>query len=87
MTKTKKEKKAKYYIEVQQAIDDQWYFSLCLTKRKQLVMMSVGYPTLEECWKTLNHLRNKKNLDPTLSVVTITHVKMVREMREDLSQS
>jgi len=87
MLKTKKEKKAKYYIEIQQAIDDKWYFSLCLTKHEQLVMMSVGYPTLEECWKALNHLRNKKNLDPTLSVVTITHVKMVREMRDELPQS
>jgi len=82
-----KEKKAKYYIEIQQAIDNLWYFSLCLTKRQQLVMMSTGHPSLALCWEALNTLRDKKNLNPTLSVVTIMHVKMVREMRDDLPQS
>lgn len=73
----------KRYFEIQQALDDKWYFSLCKTKNKKLVMMSIGFFTLAKCRRALAKEQGKKNLDPSLSVVTITDIKMIRECRED----
>lgn len=86
-SKKKPAKKPTLFIEVQESLVGEWYFTLCRVKDKKMVMMSGPQKSPAACYKKIKALQRKKNLDPTLFVVTVTEYKMAAEMRHDTVQS
>lgn len=82
MTKKTKEPQPTHYLEVNQAIDNRWYWCLCVYRTSRMLTISRGYPSLSKCVKALENLQAKKIIPP-FKVKVNTDLKMISEMRED----